>query len=108
MSNGVNKKQDETVPKVKSDKKVGFKLDPHVLDKDTNSKAKTKVKPEVNTKKRSNGPPILKPEIIGKIIAKKEPNTKINNDDSSDEDDDKPSSEKKLKIDESVGKNHTA
>ena len=114
VSNGVNKsppclkKQDETGPKVKSEKKVGFKLDPPALDKDTNSKAKTKVKPEVNTKKRSNGPPILKPEIIGKIIAKKEPHAKINslnNDDSSDEDDDKPSSEKKLKIDESVGNN---
>ena len=46
----------------------------------------------------------MKPEIIGIIIAKKEPNTKINNDDSSDKDGNKPSSEKKLKIDESFGK----
>ena len=56
MSNGVNKKQDETVPKVKSEKKVGFKLDPPVLDKDTNSKAKTKMKPEVNRKGQMGHP----------------------------------------------------
>ena len=45
-----------SVPKVKSEKKVGFMLDPPVLDKDTNSKAKTKVKPEVNRKGQMGHP----------------------------------------------------
>ena len=122
VSNSVNKsppclkKQHEPgQPKVKSEKKVGFKLDPPVdSDDDKNSKAKIKVKPEVTAKKsekRSNGPPILRPEIIGKILttqAKKEPKVKtnsLNNEESSDEDDDKPPCEKKLKIDESIGSN---
>ena len=119
------KKQDETGgQKTKSvhEKKVGFKLDQAPAEKEvkTNSKAKGKVKcaSDNNTtdKKEAGsspvqypGPPILKPEMITKIVAKKETNhVKVinngqhNNEDSSDEDDDKPPSEKKLKIDEST------
>merc|ERR1712109_440195 len=72
----------------------------------TDSSEKDESKP-ISPKSRS--PPILKPEVITKIISKKETNNKMNNildaEESSDEDDDKPPSEKKLKIDESVGNN---
>lgn len=128
------KKQDESGQKSKpvQEKKVGFKLDPlpkkatesHSEESNTKSKVKMKVKPETHNSSgekdqeskpispKSRSPPILKPEVITKIInSKKETINKMktilddNDDESSDEDDDKPPSEKKLKIDESVGNN---
>ena len=116
------KKQDESGQKTKPvhEKKVGFKLDPlpkiESSEEDTKSKVKLKVKTDSSEKDeskpispKSRSPPILKPEVITKIISKKETNNKMNNildaEESSDEDDDKPPSEKKLKIDESVGNN---